>query len=577
MQARILPSRKEFFLALVFLFLASPSSPGAPPFPPWKEGFSPKPAAPGWKVEIPVPPPLLAAPFGISIDPTGLAVVEVREGRVLALNEKGKAFEVARGAGGNFFDHDGEGNLYTYCFPDGRVRKIRRAGGKVEEWSPLPEGHSGGAVAVTASGKRIAVLKLLDGGVGEIYLFRPGKKTPVEVDAPRERILAVGARGETLFAASQTHIYRIRGKSLQTFLAFRRKGWLCAATLAPGPRGGFFGAFAEPGGSEIRYIDIEGRTEPLYSRPPPGAINGIDFDPERARLWFVVKEEGLAGFLDLRRWAPGKRSKGIQAVIVVRCKGLVTPMPVHLSPSGKIYVNGDETGLYRLDRRFKPTRLLFPSLCSYQPPPADFAFLGTGKIVYTAAAPGFPGKILLLRERKRPKVLTGAIRLPGGISRRKDGRFVIADYGSDALYLMDPRGRVKLLAGGFRFPMGVAARKKKVYVTCSHTGRKGDPTSVLPLYPEILVEWSPRSGKRILFDTRKTPCGGSLLFLDVTPSGSVVFAAGRTVRSLDPGTGESRLLAAGFKRAAGVCAGRRGAILVTDYDAHALVVLRKNE
>ncbi|HHI69034.1 MAG TPA: hypothetical protein ENJ97_06900 [Planctomycetes bacterium] len=91
------------------------------------------------------------------------------------------------------------------------------------------------------------------------------------------------------------------------------------------------------------------------------------------------------------------------------------------------------------------------------------------------------------------------------------------------------------------------------------------------------MEWSPRSGKRILFDTRKTPCGGSLLFLDVTPSGAVVFAAGRTVRSLDTGTGQSYVLASGFKRAAGVCAGRRGSIFVTDYDAHALVVLRKNE
>ncbi len=543
---------------------------------PWKADYAPRSVSKAFELQVLVPPPLAAAPFDVSLDPDGVAVVEVREGKVLGFSPGGKPVEAGRGVEGPLFAHDGKGNLYSYSFPSGRVQVLERATGRVKTLGRVPEGHAGGAVAVTASGGRIWVLRRVGDGKGDLYFKARGKKGFRQVETGGIFLKGLAAVGERVFGLADGGVYLLTGKGPVRFVRFREPRWMDPGFAADG-KGGFFVAFPERGRTAFAQADGKGRFH-LLAHAPEGVVSGgIDYDPRRGRLWFVCKEIGGVGFLALGRRQGGRRPGKGKVVWIYRAGGVVTPVAVGVGPDGKVYVNGDEVGVYEFDRRWNPS-VLYKGICCYQPPPADFVAETGGRLIYTAASPGFDGALLELRRGKRPRALykEKGLFLPGGIARLGPGRYLVADYASGRLLEISRRGRGRVRDEGYRFPLGVAvAGKGAWYVTCSKPGRKGNPRSVLPLYPEILVRRYPGGRKEVVFDITGTAIGGSLFFLDVCPDGGVVFAAGGTVRRYDPASGRVTVLAEGMRRAAGVAAARNGDVYVTDYDAHALLRLRK--
>ena len=546
-----------------------------PRFPRWKEEYDPAAKSGKYEVRVLIKPPLVASPFDVSVGPRGIAVLEVKSGKALGLDKRGRAYVVSENAAGMYFDHDAKGNLYSYSFPCGSIMETGAKGGKARLLARIMEGHSGGSIAVTEDGAGVYVLYLdMKKRISKVYEYSKTKKKGRWLDTSKFFVKGLDSRGNHIYAATDRSVLVLGNGKFHEVVRFREKLWVSPSGFAAFPGKGFFLSYGNGRKSGITFVNRRGKAIRIYETEDV-PLDGIDYHEKERKLWFVSKEGGLAGWLRIPR--NGFRGRYEAKPRIFRSRNsIATPIAIRVAHNGDIYVNGDEIGVY-LIRNMKIPRVVFKRICSYQPPCADFEILPGNRLVYTWAAPGFEPKVVILERKKGPRVLTGKIRLPGGIARLSRREFLVADYGNDRIYKLNLRGGTELFEKGYRFPFGICvAKDRSVYVTCSRKGRKGDPFSVLPLYPEILVRRYPTGKRETIFDLKRKGLGGHLFFAARTPSGMVAFTGSSKVFLYDPGSQEIDVIAENLERPAGIAADNKGNLFVTDYDANALVgIFRK--
>ena len=266
---------------------------GPPGVHPWKVDYEPKSISKEFSLAVLVPPPLAAAPFDVSLGPDGIAVVEVREGRVLGFNPAGEPVEAGHGVEGPLFARDGRGNLYSYSFPSGRVQKIERESGKVSTLGKVAEAHAGGSIAVTSSGKRVWVLRG-KGESGDLFFLQGGEDGFRKVETGRARFKALASLGENVYGLADDGVYQLKEDRPARVVRFRGPMWVERGFTFEGERGFFF-VFREGGRSVFARSDWKGRFRVIHRAPEGFNVGGIDLDRVRGRLWFVCKEKGAVG------------------------------------------------------------------------------------------------------------------------------------------------------------------------------------------------------------------------------------------------------------------------------------------
>jgi sugar lactone lactonase YvrE len=376
-------------------------------------------------------------------------------------------------------DAAADGNLYGYFAPEGTLFRITPAG----------QVTTIGAVSATACECSMTVgpspelhlwVGLNDCGgtsLGQGSLLRMTQGGQVQTMAANLPFgingLDFGPDGQ-LYVTIVDELYRFNPQNGQRQLLATLPQHSTSHGLVVGPTSEFYISSRALDADRVYRVSASGAVS-VFATLPPEYIMGLG-RLSNGELIAAMRASGAMYRI---------RSNGTWQRILPG-NGMTTPQAMAFSPSGELYVcNGESGSIGRVaGGRASP----FAEVLSYILPMGYLAFLPTGELYFSEAAPGFQPRLVRISPWGQVREVTRDLDFPAGLAFTPAGTLHVAEYESGEVSAVSPGGAVTLLATGMNHPQAVAADAAGVLYAAARWCR-GDKDCIWRIQPDGSKTW----------------------------------------------------------------------------------------
>jgi DNA-binding beta-propeller fold protein YncE len=522
-------------------------------------------AAGGWEIETLVaPPPIISAPFGIGVYPDGRILIDGPRGNLVAVGEEGMIIETNLPSGGPYFSITDNGNIWYYHMFQGQLMLYDAKKSELRVVAEMDQAFSTGSISAKPDGSVVYITIGVTAGneKSQVYRYTREKELELILEGGREEYMTVevSAKGEVfLGGGGRVMVYR-DGE------VFPRAGRPDTSPLAmtSSPDGTLY--YSAHGPEKLRGIyrlkPEEKKGERILSLPEEQSIPlGLAWDPLKKRLLALQKVEHQVSVVE---------SGGLRGL--VRAEMISTPIAVAVSPDEGIYVNGDEVGVQRIDRKTGDVSLFCGGLVSFQPPPSGMAFSREGELYYAGSAPGMPSIIYRIDRQGEAALLWEGGGRPAGIALSPGGEIFITDYERNGIYQLKG-DELSLVRGNLPHPVGlVLGADGYFYAALAERITPFNRDSLQKIPRTRIVKCSAEGN----VETLASFPDKDISFFDMDDNGNIYLPLGTELLRITP-EGEQEILASGFGYIRDAALMGDGSVVITDYLHSAVYLLNKKE
>lgn len=435
--------------------------------------YNPLAVLPGYNIES-VVPGALNCPSDVTVDViTGkVYVAAVRSRHIYEVSSDGSRSNLA-----NLMVYSlqagPDGNLYGYFppgMPKGEVYKITPAG-VISTVGTLPQ---------TSCESTLAVAPNLDLWIGyngcygttmtDHYLYRMTQAGTVYTMATLTEYidaLDFDSNGNLYMTAASSKLYQINTSTGAQALLKTIQEPAAHHGLVASQEGDIFISTSWNDGAhpvDRVYKVTSSGVVSVLAEVPAGILQGLDQKPD-GDLIGTMRGTGALYLIHLDgTWE-----------IVLPGNGMSTPDALAFNPIGELLVNNDESAA--LKKINYDHGEYFARVNSFLPPRAAMAFLPSGDLYFSEAAPGLKPRLALISPSADVITVTAVLSFPAGLAFDPTGQLYVVENMVGAISKVSPDGMVTPFTSGLTRPQPLAADNFGNLYVGDYSGILQDPSN----------------------------------------------------------------------------------------------------
>ncbi len=514
-------------------------------------------AEPGFSAEWFVAPGTFNMPLDIILTPQGeMLVLAVRNFTLFRLDDDGITTPLAVNVDGYQGDMDGQGNVYLYFMPDGKITRVTPSGAvKIIVHSPLIRSDCDSGFGFGPDGNMYIAISPCPDAPYILQVTPSGQITRVRDGIPEMTAIHTSPDGR-LIGAGSSGVFEISLNDYSlTKLNKDQIGGISSGGMTFDDAGNIYLATGQrsTAGTLHRMDDTGSITE--IARLPFNGLSGIEWRRDTGEIVGGQLRQG--GVLAVK---PDGQIREI-----VSGNGIITPMGLAFSPCGELVAANDDGGMATL---IDPAGTVswFMDYLAFQPPIPYLAFAPDSTLYASEAAPGLSPVRVAVRALNDPglKTLIEA-NYPSGLSyRASDSTLFVSDTSNGQILQVKPDGSYSVFADGLHFPTALALDPEgSLYVVVAPDQLQA-PADHPPTFGDKIIQIKP-DGSRSVFALLKDVHG-----ITHGPDGYFYATAGDAVHRISA-DGRITRFAGGFENGIDLTFDLAGYLYVSDERANGIL------